>query len=94
MRIGLLVLSGLTALISGCGMASEESLNKSFDEKFHTSCVSSAVKTGAPPALAARACTCTIDEINKQYSTSEKLALSQDEILPIIEVCANKTVQQ
>ncbi|AZI34694.1 hypothetical protein NT2_02_02900 [Caenibius tardaugens NBRC 16725] len=94
MRIGLLVLPGLAALISGCGTAGEESLNKSFDEEFRSSCVSSAVKTGAPPPLAARACACTIDEINAKYSTREKLALSQDEIMPIIEACANKTVQR
>lgn len=93
MRNGLFILLGCTALLAGCNKISEAS-NSQFDAKFLESCVSSAVKTGAPADLSKTACDCTIDEINKKYSASEKLTLSEDKAMPILEACAKKAVQQ
>jgi hypothetical protein len=93
MRNGLFVLLGCTALLAGCGKATEAADAK-FDEQFRNACVTSAVKTGAPPAISKRACDCTIEEINKKYGTTEKLTLSQDAAMPILEQCAKKAVQQ
>ena len=89
----LFVLLGCTMLLAGCSKATEAASNK-FDEQFRTACVGSAVKTGAPPVISKRACDCTIDEINKKYSATEKLTLSQDDAMPILEQCAKKAVQQ
>ena len=93
MRNGLFVLIGCTALLAGCGKVTEAA-NDKFDEQFRSSCVASAVKTGAPAAISQKACDCTIDEINKKYSASEKLTLSQDDAMPILEKCAKEAVQQ
>ena len=76
------------------GRAATEAAGKKFDEKFRSSCVSSAVESGAPPPLAVRTCTCAIDEINKKYSVTEKMTLSDEQAMAIVIPCAKKAVQQ
>ncbi len=93
MRNGLFGLIGCAMLLGGCGQATEAA-GKKFDEKFRSSCVSSAVESGAPPPLAVRTCTCAIDEINKKYSVTEKMTLSDEQAMAIVIPCAKKAVQQ
>jgi hypothetical protein len=92
-RTYILVAASLVAL-AGCGKASEGAFNKGYDEKFLSSCVGSASKSGMPTQLATSLCTCAITEINKKYSATQKLTLSKEESEPILKTCLNKTVQR
>jgi major membrane immunogen (membrane-anchored lipoprotein) len=88
-----LVAMSLVAL-AGCGKSSEAAFNKGYDDKFRSSCVASASKSGMPTQLATTLCECAITEINKKYSASQKLTLSEEQSEPILKACLNKTVQR
>ncbi len=94
MRGKLFALMGLALALSGCGKESEQAFNAKFDQNFVSSCVSSATKTGVPNELAGKVCGCAIAEINKKYSASEKLALSDSQANPIMAECLRTTVQR
>jgi hypothetical protein len=78
---------------SGCGQAGEESFNREFDKSFSASCVSAAVRSGAPQAKATQLCDCTLAGINEKFSAAEKLTLSNEQAKPIMDQCLEKAVQ-
>ena len=92
MRTGLLALVCLPGLVGGCGNT-EEAFSKQFDESFIKSCVSSAVKTGAPSPGATQICDCALAGINVKYSTTEKMTLSGEDAAPIMDACVKQAVE-
>jgi hypothetical protein len=84
----------VAALATGCGQASDETINQEFDTNFRASCVSSAVRSGAPEALATQVCDCTLEGINAKFSASEKLTMSPQQAQPMMAACMEKAVQQ
>ena len=91
MRMQLLVLAGAAAVTGGCGQAAEEAAGKAFDDNFRTSCVSAA-QSGLSAELATKACDCALEKNNEQYTTSEKLALSDEQAQPIAMECFQKAM--
>jgi hypothetical protein len=86
----LLGIAAVALALAGCGgtkKSFDESFDKSFHESFVKSCVDSAVKAGAPQAAATTLCSCTSDKIKDKYSTKEKMALKNEQILPLAEAC-------
>ena len=90
MRKTLIALACLTALAGGCGQASEDAANKAFDENFLSSCVSAATGGSIAANLATQACDCALAKINEQYSTTEKLTLTDEQVQPIATECFAK----
>ena len=93
MRGKLFAMACLALPLAACGQKSEQAFNAKFDQNFVTSCVSSAAKTGVPNDLAGKVCGCAIVAIDKKYSATEKLTLSEDQANPIMAECV-KTVQR
>jgi len=89
MRKMLLTL-GLAALATGCGQANDDAFNTNFDASFRSSCVSSAVGSGAPQNIASEVCDCTLKGINEKFSTAEKMAMSPEQAKPIMNECLSK----
>jgi hypothetical protein len=83
------VVIGLSALLlASCGdskKAFDDSFNKSFHEKFVSSCVSSA--GGVDPALASKLCNCAASKVDEKYSVKEKMGLKNEQLMPIVEEC-------
>jgi hypothetical protein len=94
MRGKLFALLSLALPLAACGQKSEQAFNDKFDKNFVSSCVSSATKSGVPSDLAGKVCGCSIAEINKKYSATEKLTLSEAQANPIMAECVKKTVQR
>ncbi|MCB2076716.1 MAG: hypothetical protein KDE55_03350 [Novosphingobium sp.] len=92
MKRHLLALPLLIA-VSACGGASDEAFNKSFDESFHSSCLTSATKGGMRADIAVQLCTCGVSEIDAKYSVREKALLSDEQLNEVIETCVKKTVK-
>ena len=90
MRKTLIALVCLPALVSGCG--SEDAANKAFDENFISSCVSAATGGSIAANLATQACDCALAKINEQYSTAEKLTLTDEQAQPIAQECFAKVI--
>ena len=91
MRKKLLMLACLPAFAGGCGQASEAA-NREFDANFRSSCISAAAGGTIAPELAAEACDCALARINEQYSTSEKLTLTDEQAQPIAVECFEKVI--
>ncbi|MGH6658762.1 MAG: hypothetical protein ACREBK_07930 [Sphingomicrobium sp.] len=90
MRTGTGTVLALCGLAAGCGEAKtgfDDSFNKSFHEKFISSCVSSATQASAPQDMAAKLCTCASDKIKERFSVRQKMSLRNEQILPIVEEC-------
>ena len=83
----------LAALATGCGQT-EEAFNKSFDESFKSSCVASATQGPVPADVAVKICDCAADKINKKYSATDKMTMSPDEALPLMQECLKSVVPQ
>ncbi len=81
---------GLAAGATGCGQASEDALNREFDANFGASCVSAAVRGGAPEAVATQVCDCTLAAINERYDTAGKIALTAEQAQPLTAECMQK----
>jgi hypothetical protein len=82
-----LVVLSAAVMMAGCGQASEDAFNDSFDENFVSSCLSSATGAGVPNDQAQQACDCGLAEINDKYSMTEKITLSDEQVQPIAERC-------
>ena len=83
MRPTIFALLVLPLALTACGEAKksfDEGVEKSFRKEFVDSCTTSAVKTGAPPAMAVKLCGCTADKLQQKYSGSELLSVSEDEM--------------
>ena len=80
----------LAAAVSGCGQASEEAESREFDSNFRASCVSAAVRGAASEAIATQVCDCTLEGINAQFDTAEKLAITAEQAMPITAECMKK----
>jgi hypothetical protein len=93
MRKSVVAALAASALVAGCGGASEEAMNAEFDRNFTSSCVTSA-SAGLPEDKARAACDCALAEINEKYSASEKIALSDEQAMPIAERCFSEVMQQ
>jgi hypothetical protein len=81
------------ALAGGCGQANEEAFNREFDSNFRSSCVSSAVGSGAAEALATQICDCTLAGINEKFGMTDKMTMSPEQARPIMDECMTKAVQ-
>lgn len=85
---------GAAALLTSCGEASqgfEDGFNTKFHENFVSSCVKSATQAGAPQAMADATCQCASDKIKERFSVKEKVSLNNDQILPIVRECRDRT---
>ncbi len=82
----LFIAIGPLALLAGCS-AAEEAGNEAFDTNFLSSCKSSGSASGAPQEVIDSYCGCALDKINEQYSGSEKLNLSPENVQPIMTEC-------
>ncbi len=90
MRNGTVMVLALCGLVAGCGEAKtsfDDSFNKNFHEKFISSCVASATKSGAPQDMATTLCTCTSDKVKERFTVRQKMTLKDDQLLPIVEEC-------
>lgn len=88
MRIA--ILSGLALLAAGCGQAKQgfdDGFNTKFHENFVSSCVESATKAGAAADMATKLCTCASDKIKERYTVKQKMALKNEQLMPIVEEC-------
>ena len=65
----------------------EQGFDKSFHENFVSSCVKSATGAGAPQDKASKLCTCASEKIKANFSTREKMSLSNDKVFPLVEQC-------
>ena len=65
----------------------EQGFDKGFHENFVSSCVKSATGAGAPQDKADKLCNCASDKIKANFSTREKMSLSQDKVFPLVEQC-------
>mgnify|MGYP004549354285 CR=1 FL=1 len=88
-----LLLIGLATLVTGCGEQVDELINGGYDETFQAECLSSFGEAGLSKTQIKQVCTCTLDEINKQFSEIEKLTMSEDDVTPIMLACLNKAVK-
>ena len=82
---GKLAISLMAVALSGCGQA-DQAINDSFDREFSESCVASA-RGGLTEELATKACDCALARINEQYSATEKIALTDEQAMPIAQQC-------
>ena len=76
--------------LTACGEAKQsvdDSFNKSFHEKFVSSCVGSASKSGVDQALATKLCQCASDKVAERYSAKEKITLGDAQLTPIVKEC-------
>lgn len=90
MRSTMIILLALPLALTACGEAKksfDEGVEKSFHKEFVDSCVTSAVKTGAPPAAASKLCGCTADKLKQKYSGSELLSVSEAEMQVAAQAC-------
>ncbi|MET0251402.1 MAG: hypothetical protein ABW203_04410 [Novosphingobium sp.] len=93
MRTAVITAAFLAALLGGCGDAMKKA-ETAFDDNFRSSCLSAAEKGGAPAEVAQKACDCTLGKINEKYSGTEKLSLSADKLMPLMNACAQSMVQK
>ena len=89
----------LGALLAGCGEAKkafdegfDEAFDKSFHEKFISSCTSSAMRSGATQDLASKLCTCASDKVKERFSVREKMNLTEEQAMPIVEECSASVI--
>jgi hypothetical protein len=80
----------MAALAGGCGQANEDAFNREFDSNFRSSCVSSAVGSGAPQAVAEQVCDCTLAGINEKFGMTDKMTMSPEQARPIMDECMTK----
>lgn len=94
MRRSMLALLAVAAALPGCSEKTEKQMNDAFNDGFRNSCIASATKSGAPPSAAATICSCVIDRMDKKYSATEKLRLSDEDAMPIMKECMESMVQK
>jgi hypothetical protein len=81
------------AALAGCGKESEKAFNDSFNKSFLSSCISSASQGGISHAIARQICDCAKSKIDEEYSPAKKIAVSKDQLDPIMNECVNSVVQ-
>ena len=86
MRKTILALAGLFFLVGGCGQAGDAA-DREFAETFRANCISSATGGQLSPDLVEKACDCALGKIEERYSTTEKLALTNEQAGPIAMEC-------
>jgi hypothetical protein len=77
----------LATPLAACGQASNEQFDKQFGDNFRTSCSSTAANAGVPGDIAGKVCDCSLSKVNEKYPGAEKLALSGDDVMPILTEC-------
>ena len=86
MRKTMLALAGLSGLVGGCGQAGDAA-DRQFAETFRANCISSATGGQLTADLVEKACDCALGKIEERYSTTEKLALTNEQAGPIAMEC-------
>ena len=86
MRKTILALAGLSCLLGGCGQAGDAA-DRQFAETFRSNCISSATGGQLSADLVEKACDCALAKIEERYSTTEKLALTNEQAGPIAMEC-------
>jgi hypothetical protein len=92
MKAKLLAVIGTATLLAACGQTTEAASN-AFDTSFAESCKAAAVEGGVPTGTADTLCTCGLRKINEQYSATEKLSLSNEQVQPLVQECLAEVVQ-
>ncbi len=90
MRAIMIILAAIPLSLTACGEAKkgfDEGVEKRFLEEFTNSCTTSAVKTGAAPAIARKLCTCSANKLAEKYSGSELLGVSQEQMMEAGNAC-------
>ena len=76
----------LAFLVGGCGQAGDAA-DRQFAETFRANCISSATGGQLSPDMVEKACDCALGKIEERYSTTEKLALTNEQAGPIAMEC-------
>ena len=77
--------SALALLLSACGQT-EAAADAAWDQGFISSCVDAA-KGALGDETANTLCTCTLDKINQEMTSEQKLAMTSEQGEPMMRAC-------
>lgn len=100
MTVKTLLIAAFALSLAACGQngqsekdkdAFNKGVEQGFDESFTKSCVSGAVKAGAPAPIASKLCTCTAGKIKAKYKGAQLLSITEDQQMALANECLKES---